>query len=119
MNDSRPHLRFRMPRRSRIPGKRLARTRTFRMSDELDKQLKKAAKTAPRSISAEIEYRLERSFWREEIDNIQRALDLSVQAGKTPEDEERFAEIEASLRDALQQKHGVWRWRVGRKSRGL
>jgi hypothetical protein len=42
------------------------------------------------------------------------AIDTSLSGGQTPKDEERRAYIEAVLRDALGQNHGVWRWRVGR-----
>jgi hypothetical protein len=44
---------------------------------------------------------------------IRKAIDLAIQAGETLPDEQRFARIEALLRDALGEKHGVWQWRVG------
>jgi hypothetical protein len=43
---------------------------------------------------------------------IEQAINDTIQAGDTEDDEERFAHIEALLRDALGQSHGVWRWRV-------
>jgi hypothetical protein len=43
---------------------------------------------------------------------VQRALDISVNPGQTPRDDALLAMIEALLRDALGENHGVWRWRV-------
>lgn len=43
---------------------------------------------------------------------VQQALECAIETGRTQEDEKRFALIEALLRDALGQDHGVWRWRV-------
>lgn len=45
-------------------GERLAKNRTFRVRGELDTKLQTAADTSGRSVSEEIEYRLERSFDR-------------------------------------------------------
>jgi hypothetical protein len=42
---------------------------------------------------------------------IEQALDKACASGETAEDEDRFAFIEATLRDALGEYHGVWRWR--------
>jgi hypothetical protein len=53
-----------------------------------------------------------RKMTAEEIkqrDLIQQAIDVSLDGGKTSGDERRLALIEALLRDALGQEHGVWR----------
>jgi hypothetical protein len=56
-----------------------------------------------------IRYQTEEEMkWRQLIE---RACDLAVDRGRTRRDEWRFARIEALLRDALGQTHGVWRWR--------
>jgi hypothetical protein len=47
-------------------GERLSKNRTFRVRGTLDKQLEAAAQEARRSVSEEIERRLEASFRREE-----------------------------------------------------
>ena len=44
-------------------GDRKRKNRTFRIRDSLDQRLKAAASASGRSVSEEIEYRLERSFW--------------------------------------------------------
>jgi hypothetical protein len=49
---------------------------------------------------------------------IEEAIYVALDLGETPEDEARFALIEALLRDALGQNHGVWRWRVPEKYGG-
>jgi len=50
---------------------------------------------------------------REDAANlIQQAIWQAVDGGLTRKDEQHFARIEALLRDALGQDHGVWRWRV-------
>jgi hypothetical protein len=46
----------------RHEGERLNKNRTFRIRDELDRKLQEAAAQSKRSVSEEIEYRLERSF---------------------------------------------------------
>jgi len=43
---------------------------------------------------------------------IQKAVYAAMDPGETPKHSERFALIEALLRDALGQDHGVWRWRA-------
>jgi hypothetical protein len=53
---------LRLGRPPRHEGKRLSKNRTFRIRDELDQQLELAARTSRRSVSEEIEYRLDRSF---------------------------------------------------------
>lgn len=50
-------------RPARHEGERLAKNRTFRVRGRLDKMLQKAAGKAGRSVSEEIEFRLERSFY--------------------------------------------------------
>jgi hypothetical protein len=47
-------------------GERLSKNRTFRVRGTLDEQLEAAAQEAGRSVSEEIERRLEASFQREE-----------------------------------------------------
>jgi hypothetical protein len=47
-------------------GERLSKNRTFRVRGTLDEQLEAAARDAKRSVSEEIERRLEESFRREE-----------------------------------------------------
>jgi HKD family nuclease len=49
-------------RRVRQAGKPLSKNLTFRLDAELDRQLRKAAVVAGRSVSEEIQYRLRRSF---------------------------------------------------------
>ncbi|WP_377830061.1 hypothetical protein ACFKHW_12920 [Bradyrhizobium lupini] len=49
-------------RPTRRQGERLSKNRTFRVRDQLDGQLVQAASNSGRSVSEEIEYRLERSF---------------------------------------------------------
>lgn len=43
---------------------------------------------------------------------LRRALDLTIAKGETLNDEARFAEIEACLRDFLGQNHDVRNWRL-------
>lgn len=50
-------------RPTRHKGERLSKTRTFRVRGSLDKQLENSASAAGRSVSEEIEYRLDRSYW--------------------------------------------------------
>jgi hypothetical protein len=47
-------------------GERLTKNRTFRVRGTLDEQLEAAAQETGRSVSEEIEHRLEQSFRREE-----------------------------------------------------
>jgi hypothetical protein len=49
-------------RPARHAGERLSKNRTFRVRGQLDEQLADAAARAGRSVSEEIEYRLDRSF---------------------------------------------------------
>lgn len=49
-------------RPTRREGERLSKNRTFRVRGPLDEQLRKSADNSGRSVSEEIEYRLERSF---------------------------------------------------------
>lgn len=44
----------------------MRKDRTFRVTPSLDERLKAAAAQTGRSVSEEIEYRLERSFWCED-----------------------------------------------------
>jgi len=55
-------------------GERLSKNRTFRVRGTLDEQLEAAAQEAGRSVSEEIEHRLEASFRRDE------RADLMLQA---------------------------------------
>jgi hypothetical protein len=62
-------------------GERLSKNRTFRVRGTLDEQLEAAAQEAGRSVSEEIEHRLEQSFRREEraeliLEAINRTLKL-------------------------------------------
>jgi hypothetical protein len=50
----------------RHKGERLSKNRTFRVRGELDEKLQRAADTSGRSVSEEIEFRLEKSFADEE-----------------------------------------------------
>jgi hypothetical protein len=59
MAKAKPKSAGRPPRRA---GERLSKHRTFRVRGELDGQLAQAAAASGRSVSEEIEYRLERSF---------------------------------------------------------
>src|SRR5262249_8434822 len=51
----------------RHEGERLSKMRTFRIRPHLDELLQTAAAKAGRSVSEEIEYRLDRSFWDEAL----------------------------------------------------
>jgi predicted HicB family RNase H-like nuclease len=59
-------------------GERLSKNRTFRVRGTLDEQLVVAADAARRSVSEEIEYRLERSFQEEEIEKSTGTVKLQV-----------------------------------------
>ena len=48
----------------RHPGERLSKNRTFRVRGGLDKKLQAAAAVSGRSVSEEIEFRLDQSFDR-------------------------------------------------------
>jgi hypothetical protein len=67
------------------------------------------------SETVTIRYKTQAEKKRDEL--IEQACDLAVDPGRTPRDEWRFARIEALLRDALGQSHGVWRWRCDEKYR--
>jgi hypothetical protein len=65
------------PKAGRPPrhaGERLTKNRTFRVWDKLDDQLQAAAQQSRRTVSAEIEYRLEYSFRIDDLDALMRAL---------------------------------------------
>ncbi len=62
-----------MGRPPRHAGERLSKNRTFRIRGELDAKLQEAASKTGRSVSEEIEYRLEQSFQKEDIAKIIRA----------------------------------------------
>jgi hypothetical protein len=47
----------------RHEGERLSKNRTFRVRGDLDECLQHAANMSGRSVSEEIEYRLQKSFW--------------------------------------------------------
>ena len=59
-------------------GERLSKNRTFRVRGTLDEQLVAAADDARRSVSEEIEHRLERSFQEEEIEKSTGTVKLQV-----------------------------------------
>jgi hypothetical protein len=61
----------RPPRRA---NERLSKNRTFRVWDKLDEKLQAAAEQSLRTVSAEIEYRLENSFWMDHLDAQMKAL---------------------------------------------
>jgi hypothetical protein len=50
-------------RPARYQGERLSKNRTFRVRDRLDEMLMEAAARTGRSVSEEVEHRLERSFF--------------------------------------------------------
>lgn len=54
-----------MGRPPKRKGDPVRKNRTFRIRDSLDRALIKAAKSAGRSVSEEIEFRLELSFLKE------------------------------------------------------
>ena len=56
-----------MGRPPRHEGERLSKMRTFRIRPHLDELLQKAAAEAGRSVSEEIEYRLDRSFYEDAL----------------------------------------------------
>jgi hypothetical protein len=67
----------RKPKAGRPPrhaGERLAKNRTFRVWGWLDDQLQAAAEQSRRTVSAEIEFRLELSFEWDRLDAQMRAL---------------------------------------------
>ena len=67
----------RKPKAGRPPrhaGERLVKNRTFRVWGSLDDQLQAAAEQSRRTVSAEIEFRLERSFEWDRLDAQMRAL---------------------------------------------
>jgi hypothetical protein len=57
----------RMGRPPRHEGERLSKMRTFRIRPHLDELLQTAATKAGRSVSEEIEYRLDRSFYEDAL----------------------------------------------------
>jgi len=59
-------------------GERLSKNRTFRVRGTLDEQLEAAAQKAERSVSEEIERRLEDSFRQQEIEKLTGAVKLQV-----------------------------------------
>jgi hypothetical protein len=61
-------------RPARRTGERLSKNRTFRVREQLDEQLFHAAGSSGRSVSEEIEFRLEQSFTKQE--SMLEALDL-------------------------------------------
>jgi hypothetical protein len=61
----------RPPRRA---DERLSKNRTFRVWDKLDEQLRAAAEQSRRTVSAEIEYRLENSFQMDHLEAQMKAL---------------------------------------------
>jgi hypothetical protein len=52
-------------RKPKYPGEKLSKNRTFRVRDRLDDNLQTSALSSGRSVSEEIEYRLETSFFDE------------------------------------------------------
>jgi hypothetical protein len=67
----------RKPKAGRPPrhaGERLVKNRTFRVWGKLDDQLQAAAEQSRRTVSAEIEFRLELSFLMDRLDAQMRAL---------------------------------------------
>jgi hypothetical protein len=54
-------------RRPKYPGEKLAKNRTFRVRGRLDDNLQAAARRSGKSVSEEIEYRLETSFFSERL----------------------------------------------------
>jgi hypothetical protein len=70
-------------------GERLSKNRTFRVRGTLDEQLEAAAQTTGRSVSEEIEHRLEESFRRDEradlmlqvMDHTLKVLGISTDVG--------------------------------------
>jgi hypothetical protein len=51
----------------RHAGEHLRKNRTFRVRDQLDEMLEASAKKAGRSVSEEIEHRLELGFWEDRV----------------------------------------------------
>jgi hypothetical protein len=65
------------PKAGRPPrhaGERLSKNRTFRVRGELDEKLQAAAEQSRRTVSAEIEFRLECSFLMDQLDARMTAL---------------------------------------------
>ena len=89
----------------RHEGERLSKNRTFRIRGELDDRLQEAASKVGRSVSEEIEYRLEQSFQKEDIAKIIRAtLDSYILPGPLSEigtRAEREQEAGATLKKLL------------------
>jgi hypothetical protein len=76
-------------------GKNRSKSRTFRVHGDLDQKLEAAATQSGRSVSEEIEYRLERSFRDEEIR--EQAFE---QAWVMFEKKKALANVEAALANA-------------------
>jgi len=75
-----------MGRPPRHEGERLSKSRTFRVRPHLDELLMTAAAKAGRSVSEEIEYRLDRSFYEDALpaqiaETIAPLVDRAVKAG--------------------------------------
>lgn len=86
-----------MVRKSRPPkqGMERSKSRTFRVRGDLDEKLEAAATQSGRSVSEEIEYRLDRSFRDEEIR--EQAFE---RAWVMFEKKKALANLEAALADA-------------------
>src|SRR5262245_41521045 len=70
-------VRKKKPKAGRPPrhaGEHLTKNRTFRVWAKLDDQLTAAAEQSRRTVSAEIEYRLENSFRMDDLDAQMRAV---------------------------------------------
>jgi hypothetical protein len=65
----------RMGRPPRHAGERLSKNRTFRVRGELDDRLQTSANKSGRSVSEEIEYRLERSY---QIDDLNQDMKAAI-----------------------------------------
>src|SRR5262245_19119492 len=92
----------------RHEGMRLSKNRTFRIRDDLDLHLETAARHSGRSVSEEIEYRLDRTFLdgrftpprhEDAIRAVRLAMDTAGWSGVywpgPPFDEEQRAEAES------------------------
>jgi hypothetical protein len=87
-------------RRPKREGERLSKNRTFRVRGVLDDQLLTAAAASGRSVSEEIEYRLERSFEREDpLENLKQMV--AVIQDSLTEQHERVVRLGDALSRAV------------------
>jgi hypothetical protein len=90
-------------------GERLSKSRTFRVRPHLDELLQKAAAEAGRSVSEEIEYRLDRSFYEDALPArmVTALRSISLQLRAFEDAHGRPAKDEQEIRAWLDSPQGV------------